>query len=108
MAFQNIHVSSFLDEAVDRERRLGREREARLAAAAAEGRAGVFPEPDERPTPRAQWDEIHGRWMEWDDATDRWTVIEDVHGDVAPADDAAAVTDEAGFADAAASLDDIE
>jgi hypothetical protein len=40
----------------------------------------VYPEPDERPTRRAQWDEIHGRWLEWDASANDWQVVEDVYG----------------------------
>lgn len=28
-----------------------------------------------RPTDRAQWDEIHGCWVEWDDDDDLWVHI---------------------------------
>jgi hypothetical protein len=29
-------------------------------------------EPHERPDDKAQWDEVHGRWIEWDPATETW------------------------------------
>jgi hypothetical protein len=30
------------------------------------------PEPHERPDDRAQWDEVSGSWIEWDDAQQKW------------------------------------
>jgi hypothetical protein len=66
----------------------------------------VYPEPDERPTRRAQWDEIHGRWLEWDASANDWRVVEDVYGEPEePADDEAAPTWLPGEGQ---SLDDIE
>ena len=29
-------------------------------------------EPHDRPDDKAQWDEVHGRWIEWDPATETW------------------------------------
>jgi hypothetical protein len=84
--------------ALDRRRRL--DRESRLDEDAAAGRSRVFPEPDERPTPRAQWDEVHGRWLEWDAAADDWRVIADVYGPDRTVDEPAAGT---GSADSGSS-----
>jgi hypothetical protein len=30
------------------------------------------PEPHDRPDDKAQWDEVNGRWIEWDAATQKW------------------------------------
>lgn len=44
--------------------------------------------PDDRPHDRAQWDEVQGRWVEWDHVDDEWDPVEahDVEpgGDVQP------------------------
>lgn len=29
-----------------------------------------------RPTPRAQWDEVHACWIEWDDDDGLWVHVE--------------------------------
>jgi hypothetical protein len=39
-----------------------------------------FPEPDEKPDPRAQWDEVEGRWEVWDEADGRWVGLEETLG----------------------------
>ena len=31
-----------------------------------------LPEPDDRPDPRAQWDEVKGEWVVWDEDDQRW------------------------------------
>jgi hypothetical protein len=36
-----------------------------------EGPIGV-PEPHERPDENAQWDEVHGRWVDWDEKAQAW------------------------------------
>jgi hypothetical protein len=33
------------------------------------------PEPDERPTPHAQWDEVQARWVEWDQGANAWVAV---------------------------------
>jgi hypothetical protein len=35
------------------------------------------PEPAERPHPRAQWDEVKGEWVVWDDDDERWEDVDD-------------------------------
>jgi hypothetical protein len=37
-----------------------------------------FPEPDEKPDPRVQWDEVEGRWEIWDESLERWVGWDDV------------------------------
>ena len=36
-----------------------------------EGPEGL-PEPHERPDEKAQWDEVHGLWMDWDEQAQKW------------------------------------
>ncbi len=36
-----------------------------------------IPEPDQRPSPHAQWDEIHGWWIEWDTPSQSWVRIDE-------------------------------
>jgi hypothetical protein len=36
-----------------------------------------LPEPDEKPDPAAQWDEVHGVWMRWHEDEDRWVPLEE-------------------------------
>jgi len=36
-----------------------------------EGPEGL-PEPHERPDDKAQWDEVHGLWMDWDEDAQKW------------------------------------
>ena len=36
-----------------------------------------LPEPDDKPDPHAQWDEVHGRWTIWDEDQDSWVPILD-------------------------------
>jgi hypothetical protein len=115
MPYQSVPPSSFLTGAIERERQLTRDHEARLAEATDE--PAVFPEPDDRPSQRAQWDEIHGRWIEWDEATDTWDVVEDVYRSDGRATDATVVAEAADdstpdgpvwLPGADQSLDDIE
>jgi hypothetical protein len=48
-------------------------------------RAPVEGEP---PVPGAQWDEVHRRWEQWDEAAQAWVVVGDDHGDgVEPGDE---------------------
>jgi hypothetical protein len=35
----------------------------------------TFAMPDEKPHPRAQWDDLKGCWILWDDATASWQTI---------------------------------
>ena len=35
-----------------------------------------IPEPDERPDPRAQWDEVKGEWVVWDEADNEWEALD--------------------------------
>jgi hypothetical protein len=36
----------------------------------------AFPEPQgDPPVPGAQWDEVHGSWMVWDEAANAWQTI---------------------------------
>ncbi len=46
---------------------------------------GGQPEPDDRPDNKAQWDEVNGRWIDWDVRAQKW----------APAPDGAASLDAA-------------
>jgi hypothetical protein len=41
----------------------------------------------EPPVPGAQWDEIHRRWEQWDEAAQAWMVVGDVGDGVAPLDE---------------------
>ncbi len=34
------------------------------------------PEPDERPDRRAQWDEVTGEWIVWDEDDEAWEDVE--------------------------------
>lgn len=44
-----------------------------------------IPEPDAPPPePGAQWDEVHGRWERWDEASQAWVVVGDPGDGVAP------------------------
>ena len=36
-----------------------------------------YPEPAEKPDPRAQWDEAAGRWEVWDDDAGGWVSLAD-------------------------------
>jgi len=36
-----------------------------------EGPQGL-PEPHVRPDDKAQWDEVHGLWMDWDEQAQKW------------------------------------
>jgi hypothetical protein len=38
------------------------------------------PEPHERPSPHAQWDEVSRRWIEWDPASAQWIPVADGPG----------------------------
>jgi hypothetical protein len=42
-----------------------------------EGDVQRIPEPDEKPHPHAQWDEVEGKWILWNDETQRWEDVED-------------------------------
>lgn len=50
-------------------------------------------EPDAKAAPGpppehgAQWDEVHGRWEKWDDASQQWVVIGDAGDGVDPAEE---------------------
>jgi hypothetical protein len=46
-----------------------------------------LPEPAQPPVEGAQWDEVHGRWERWDEATRSWVVVGDDGDGVAPADE---------------------
>jgi hypothetical protein len=35
------------------------------------------PEPDDRPDPHAQWDEVKGEWVVWHEDTDEWEALAD-------------------------------
>jgi hypothetical protein len=37
----------------------------------AKGPEGL-PEPHVRPDDKAQWDEVHGLWMDWDEQAQKW------------------------------------
>lgn len=101
--------------------KLERERFRQLREEGARARAEEgdrAPEPDDRPSPRAQWDEVRACWVEWDDAAGDWVIV----GSPAPQDGvsasiAAAGPDDDGPGDGAPpsadlpagwSLDDIE
>ncbi len=48
------------------------------------------PQQGERPSKRAQWDDVRGCWVEWSRATNDWVVVGDVaHPEGAQADDGA-------------------
>jgi hypothetical protein len=34
-----------------------------------------YPEPDQKPDPHAQWDEVHAHWQVWDKAAGQWVVV---------------------------------
>jgi hypothetical protein len=41
-----------------------------------EGPEGA-PEPHDRPDDKAQWDEVNGRWIEWDEQAQAWVPAPD-------------------------------
>ena len=73
MSYTNLGAK-VAEAAMERERWID-ERRRRSEAGVAGGEPGRFPEPDDRPTPRAQWDEVNGRWIEWDESTDDWQIV---------------------------------
>ncbi len=43
------------------------------------------PEPHDRPDARAQWDEVKGEWVVWDERDHRWEEV-DEHGETGTPD----------------------
>ena len=66
---------------------------ARMAAHAGEGPhervddVGRSAAPGDPPVPGAQWDELHGRWEHWDDASQAWVIVGDPGDGIAPEDE---------------------
>jgi hypothetical protein len=66
---------------------------ARMAAHAGEGPhepvddVGRSAAPGDPPVPGAQWDELHGRWEHWDDASQAWVIVGDSGDGIAPEDE---------------------
>jgi hypothetical protein len=58
-----------------------------MADAIGEGRRKVVDldrvaQPGEPPVAGAQWDELHGRWLVWDEAAETWLIVGDEPGEL--------------------------
>lgn len=69
----------------EREAEIRRRHQEQIARDAAEAPATV-PRQGQRPSPRAQWDELRSCWIEWDREADDWKVVGDAPAPEQPGD----------------------